>query len=522
MMNSQILSIITFLPLAGIFALLLTPANKKGVISFIATLTTAITFVVSLPLYAGYDAAAGGFQFVERMEWIGSLGIHYHLAMDGISLVLVLLTTFLSLIAVISSYTAIDKRYKEYMILLLLLQVGMTGVFIAMDLFLFYIFWEVILIPMYLLIGIWGGKERVYASVKFFLYTLAGSTMMLLAIIYLAWLHKNQFGVWSFGLADVQKLTLGFDVQIILFVAFALGFAIKVPLFPFHTWLPDAHTEAPTAGSVILAGVLLKMGTYGFLRFNIPLFPAATAYLADAMIWLSVIGIVYGALMAMVQTDIKRLVAYSSVSHLGFVMLGIFALNEEGLTGGILQMINHGISTGMLFLIVGMIYERKHTRAIEDYGGIAKVIPVFSVFFMIATLSSIGLPGMNGFVGEVMIMTGGFLYKPVFGIIAASGVILAAVYMLWMYQRVMFGPLKHESNANLKDLNFREIGILIPLVVIILWIGIYPKGLTDKFSADVKRIMVQAGKPVVEAVPIVPSVTENPSGHADDAKKEIH
>ncbi len=499
-MDYPILSIITFLPLVGIIAMLFIPSGKKGMISFLATLITAITFIVSLPLYTMYDASKGGFQFTEKMDWISSLGIQYHLAMDGIALTLVLLTTFLSMIAVISSYTAIEKRYKEYMILLLLLQIGMTGVFTSMDLFLFYIFWEVILIPMYLLIGIWGGKERVYASIKFFLYTLAGSTMMLIAIIYLAWMHKNQFGQWSFQLLQIQKLAMDVNTQVLLFSAFALGFSIKVPLFPFHTWLPDAHTEAPTAGSVILAGVLLKMGTYGFLRFNIPLFPDATQLFAPVMMWLSVIGIVYGALMAMVQTDIKRLVAYSSVSHLGFVMLGIFALNEEGLTGGILQMINHGISTGMLFLIVGMIYERKHTRLIADYGGIAKVIPVFSVFFMIATLSSIGLPGMNGFVGEIMIMTGGFLARPLFGIIAASGVILAAVYMLWMYQRVMFGPLKHASNENLKDLNLREIGILVPLVALIFWIGVYPKGLTDKFAQDVKRLMHYSGKVTVQAV----------------------
>ena len=494
-----ILSLITLLPVAGIAVLLFVPASRTRLINIITTVTALAAFILSLPLYFGYNEVAGGYQFVEKYHWLESFGISLQIGIDGISLLLILLTTFLSLIAIISSYSAITTRYKEYMITLLILQVGMTGVFEAMDLFLFYIFWEVILIPMYLLIGIWGGKDRVYASIKFFLYTLFGSTLMLISIIYMAYMCKAQFGYISFSFYDIFRLQIEPSVQIVLFLAFALGFAIKVPLFPFHTWLPDAHTEAPTAGSVILAGVLLKMGTYGFLRFNLPLFPDATTTLAPYMIGLSIIGIIYGALMAMVQPDVKKLVAYSSVSHLGFVMLGIFALNEEGLTGGILQMINHGISTGMLFLLVGMIYERRHTRNISDYGGIAKTVPVFATFLMIATLSSIGLPGMNGFIGEIMIMSGGFLAKPLYGILAASGVILAAVYMLWMYQRVMFGPITIEENKTIQDLNFREVAILVPLVALIFWIGVYPNAMTSKYQKSVKELVQLKDKNIVKA-----------------------
>ncbi len=494
-----ILSLITLLPLAGIALLLAVPGTRTRVITIITTATALAAFLLSLPLYFGYNGETGGYQFVEKYYWLESFGISLQIGIDGISLMLILLTTALSLIAVISSYSAITTRYKEYMITLLILQMGMTGVFEAMDMFLFYIFWEVILIPMYLLIGVWGGKDRVYASIKFFLYTLFGSTLMLISIIYMAFMCKEQFGHISFGFSDIFRLHIEPSVQIVLFLAFALGFAIKVPLFPFHTWLPDAHTEAPTAGSVILAGVLLKMGTYGFLRFNLPLFPDATITLGPYMIGLSIVGIIYGALMAMVQPDVKKLVAYSSVSHLGFVMLGIFALNEEGLTGGILQMINHGISTGMLFLLVGMIYERRHTRLIADYGGIAKTVPIFATFLMIASLSSIGLPGMNGFIGEIMIMSGGFMVKPLYGILAASGVILAAVYMLWMYQRVMFGPITIEENKSIKDLNFREVAILVPLVALIFWIGVYPNALTSKYQKSVKELVQLKDKNIVKA-----------------------
>jgi NADH-quinone oxidoreductase subunit M len=371
----------------------------------------------------------------------------------------------------------------------------MIGVFLSLDLFLFYIFWEVILIPMYLLIGIWGGKNRLYASLKFFLYTLAGSTLMLLASIYLAVQVKNQTGNLSFSLIDIIHLSLTAKEQTVLFLAFALAFAVKVPYFPFHTWLPDAHTEAPTAGSIILAGILLKMGTYGFLRFNLPMFPEATVQMAPFMSVMAVIGIIYGAFMALVQTDIKRLVAYSSVSHMGFVMLGIFALNEEGLNGAVLQMINHGISTGMLFLLVGMIYERRHTRIISEYGGITRVMPVFAIYTMIALLSSIALPGTNGFIGEFLILSGSFLSNHLLGIMAASGVILGAVYMLWMYQRVFFGKIENKENESLKDLSFREHSLLIPLVILIFAIGIYPKYFMNYFSSPVKGLVKTSDVP---------------------------
>ena len=487
-MSVPILSIITFLPLLGIPLVALIPGKRSMLLHAVATVFTGATFLVSLLLIPAFKTDVSGFQFVEKLNWIQSLGIQYYMGLDGISIYLIILTTFLTLIACISAYTAIETRVKEFVITLLVLEVGMNGVFLALDLFLFYIFWELILVPMYLLIGIWGGKNRFYASLKFFLYTLAGSTLLLLASIYLAYQVKLQTGQMSFSLLDMQALILDPKVEIYLFLAFALAFAVKVPYFPFHTWLPDAHTEAPTAGSVILAGVLLKMGTYGFLRFNIPLFPDATVTMAPYMTGLAVIGIVYGAFMALVQTDVKRLVAYSSVSHMGFIMLGIFALNDEGLNGAIIQMLNHGISTGMLFLLVGMIYERRHTRAIIDYGGIAKVMPVFAVFTMIALLSSIALPGTNGFVGEFLILSGGFIRNHVFGIIATSGVIFGAVYMLWMYQRVFLGKIEKSENEKLSDLNFRETFILVPLVVLIFAIGIYPNYLMKSFKEPVKNL----------------------------------
>lgn len=489
MSDFPILSLLIFMPLAGIILLLLIPSAKARFINTVAVLTGSTVCILALRIYMGFDPGNGSFQYVERYRWLERYGISFHIGVDGISLLLIALSAMLGLIAVISSFRSITERYKEYMITLLFLQIGMTGVFAAMDMFLFFIFWEVILIPMYILIALWGGKERVYASIKFFIFTLSGSTLMLIAIIYLAYMCKTQFGYISYDFTDIFRLSIEPGVQLTLFLAFALSFAIKVPLFPFHTWLPDAHTEAPTAGSVILAGILLKMGTYGFLRFNLPLFPDATVTMAPYMIALSITGIIYGALMAMVQPDVKKLVAYSSVSHMGFIMLGIFSLNTEGVTGAVLQMINHGISTGMLFLLVGMIYDRRHTRQIADYGGIAKTVPVFATFFMIASLSSIGLPGMNGFIGEIMIMIGGFMVKPLYGILAASGVIFAAVYMLWMYQRVMFGPITHEENRNIKDLSFRERAILIPLVCLIFWIGLYPRPLISRYHKSVENII---------------------------------
>lgn len=484
-----ILSTIIFLPLAGVAVLLFIPGRRTRMINSVTLINGSLSLFLTIMMYAQFEETVSGYQFVERYYWLRGYGISFHLGIDGLSLILITLSSLLSLLAVISSFKSISSRYKEYMITMLFLQCGMTGVFAAMDMFLFFIFWEVILIPMFILIALWGGKERIYASVKFFLFTLFGSTLMLISVIYLAYLSKKEFGYISYDFTDIFLLNIDPGMQILLFLAFALSFAIKVPLFPFHTWLPDAHTEAPTAGSVILAGILLKMGTYGFLRFNLPLFPDAAITMAPYMIALSIVGIIYGALMAMVQPDMKKLVAYSSVSHMGFIMLGIFSLNEEGVTGAFLQMINHGISTGMLFLLVGMIYDRRHTRLIADYGGIAKTVPVFATFFMIAALSSIGLPGMNGFVGEIMIMIGGFMAKPLYGIIAAGGVILSAVYMLWMYQRVMFGPVTIDANRTIKDLDYREKFTLIPLVILIFWIGIYPQPLISKYNSSVKSVI---------------------------------
>jgi NADH-quinone oxidoreductase subunit M len=378
------------------------------------------------------------------------------------------------------------------MICMLLLETGMIGVFVALDLILFYIFWEGMLIPMYFLIGVWGGPRRIYATLKFFLFTMAGGVLMLVGIISLYYLNGGRpGGEYTFDLLKIYGLDLPFSVQAWLFLAFAVAFAIKVPMFPFHTWLPDAHVEAPTAGSVILAGVLLKMGTYGFLRYALPLFPEATRYFTPLFSWLAIIGIIYGALVSMVQPDLKKLVAYSSVSHLGFVMLGIFALTVQGVTGGILQMINHGLSTGALFLLVGMIYERRHTRMIEDFGGLARIVPVFTASFLIVTLSSIGLPGLNGFVGEFLILVGTFRVNILYGVLATSGVILAAVYMLWMFQRVMFGKVTREANRLLSDLTPRELAVLVPVIGFIVWIGVYPKPFLQPMEASVKQVLAQ-------------------------------
>ncbi|MEA2109291.1 MAG: NADH-quinone oxidoreductase subunit M, partial [Pseudomonadota bacterium] len=392
-------------------------------------------------------------------------------------------------ICVLSSWTYIQKHVKEYMACLLLLETAMLGALVSLDLILFYVFWELMLIPMYLLIGVWGGDNRIYAAVKFFLYTAAGSVFMLLSIIFLYYYNYKVTGVYTFSILELYKLNIPISVQFWLCLSFFVSFAIKVPMFPLHTWLPDAHVQAPTAGSVILAGVLLKMGTYGFLRFAMPLFPYSTHQFTPFMATLAVIGIVYGALVAMVQPDMKKLVAYSSVSHLGYVMLGLFALNMQGIEGGIYQMLNHGISTGALFLIVGMIYERRHTRMIKDFGGIAKVMPVFATFFMIATLSSVAVPGTNGFVGEIMILIGAFRSFPIFAVVAASGAILGALYMLWMYQRVMFCPLDKPENQKLKDLNFREIITLLPLAVLVFVMGFFPGLFLRKMDATVSHFI---------------------------------
>ena len=473
-----ILSLIVFLPLVGCLVLLLIQQENKKAIQQTAFGFSMVTFFVSLLLLLGFDASNVNLQFAETQSWIPTLGVSYSIGIDGISLLLILLATLITPIAILSSFSAVTEKTKAYYASILFLETSMLGVFMAMDLFLFYIFWEIMLVPMYFLIGIWGGGRRLYSAIKFFLFTLFGSLFMLLGILGVYFLNHNPeygTGEFTFNLIDLYKMNLPLSFQIWLFLAFFLGFAIKVPMFPFHTWLPDAHTDAPTAGSVILAGVLLKMGTYGFVRFSLPLFPEASHAFVPMIVILSLIGIVYGAFLALAQKDIKRLVAYSSVSHLGFVMLGMFALNQHGLTGSLLQMINHGISTGALFLLVGMLYERRHTRLIADFKGLATPMPILAVFFAITMFSSIGLPGLNGFIGEFLILVGAFQYNKVYAGIAVIGVILGAAYMLWLFQRIILGPVDKPENKILQDLNAREIIYMVPLLLLMFWIGLYPK-----------------------------------------------
>jgi NADH-quinone oxidoreductase subunit M len=485
-----ILSLVTYLPAAAAIVLLLFPKRSVGAIKFFAFGASLATFVVSLHLYFHFDPANGQMQFEEWTSWIEGGLIRHHLGIDGISLFLILLTTFLTPLAILSSWTSVTRRLKPYMICMLFLETGMLGVFVALDLVLFYVFWEVMLIPMYFLIGVWGGERRVYAAVKFILYTMVGSLLMLVAILVL--FHLN--GGNTFDLVQITRnltsgaIRLSNSQELWLFMAFLLAFAIKVPLFPFHTWLPDAHVEAPTAGSVILAGVLLKMGTYGLLRFCLPLFPVASIISAPYLSVLALVGIVYGALVAMVQPDLKKLVAYSSVSHMGLVVLGIFAFTQQGLQGSTLQMLNHGLSTGALFLLVGMLYERRHTRLIADFGGLAHRNPVLAALFLVVTLSSIGLPGLNGFVGEVLILAGAFLKSPVFAAVAATGMILGAVYMLWMYQRVFLGKVTNPANEEMKDINTRERLLLIPILLVMLWIGVYSAPFLHRMEASLKLV----------------------------------
>ena len=519
-MSNHLLSLTTFLPILGVLLLLFIPKDSKGLLRGVTVAVTVATFIVSLPIMLGFQPNAE-FQFTENIPWIaaGPFVMRYNIGIDGISLWLVMLTTFIMPIAVLSTFTAVEEKVKEYMILLLLLETGMLGAFISLDMFLFYIFWEVMLIPMYFMIGIWGGKNRIYAAVKFFIYTMVGSLLMLVALIYL-YFKGLEAGFTDFGLLQFFHLQLPLVTQVWLFLAFALAFAIKVPMFPLHTWLPDAHTEAPTAGSVILAAILLKMGTYGYVRFAIPLFPEAAIKFAPLIATLAVIGIIYAALVAMVQEDVKKLVAYSSVAHLGFVMLGVFAFNVEGITGGMLQMINHGISTGALFLIVGFIYERRHTRLITDFGGLAKQMPIFATIFMIVTFSSIGLPGTNGFVGEFLVLIGAFGSSlRWWTIVASSGVILSAVYMLWMFQRVMFGELDNPKNQKLLDLNAREIGIMLPLIILIFVMGLYPKPFIDKMDPAIQKLVSQvrsvskkAQNMPIQGVPAGHPAMEMPAG----------
>ena len=491
-MTIGLLSAVTFVPTLGAIVVALLPrrlANGHRVAGLVITL---VTFALSLPLWFGFDGDSADMQFEEFHRWLPTLGVGYHVGIDGISLLLVLLTTFLTPIALASAWHAIEDRTKEFVITMLLLETGMLGVFVSLDLFLFFVFWEAMLIPMYLIIGVWGGGNRIYAAVKFVLYTMVGSALMLVAILSLYYQHGAATGAYTFDLLTLARWVMPpGSAQNLMFLAFALAFAIKVPLFPFHTWLPDAHVEAPTAGSVILAGVLLKMGTYGFLRFCLPLFPDASVEFAPLVFTLAVIGIVYGAWVSTVQPDLKKLVAYSSVSHLGFVMLGLFTLTQQGVVGGVIQMINHGLSTGALFLMVGMIYERRHTRLIAEFGGLWKVIPAFSALFLVVTLSSVGLPGLNGFVGEFLVLLGAFQVSFWLAALAASGVIFAAVYLLWMYQRVIFGEVTHEENLRLKDLSPREWALLVPVLVFIVWIGVAPTVFTGKTEATISALLAQ-------------------------------
>jgi len=484
-----ILSILIFFPLLGAILLLFVDRKQSLFIKVFTLIFSLVEFAASIPLWFLFDDKAKTMQFVEKAAWFPEWGVSYLLGIDGISLLLVLLTTFLTVICVLCSWKAIEDKVKEYYITFLFLETAMIGTLCALDLVLFYIFWELMLIPMYLLIGIWGGPKRIYAAIKFFLFTMAGSVLMLVAILALYFYYYNTTGVYTFSVLDLYKANIPLAKQYWFFAAFALSFAIKVPMFPVHTWLPDAHTEAPTAGSVILAGVLLKMGTYGFLRFAIPLFPGAAFDAIPIISILAIIGIIYGAIVSMMQPDLKRLIAFSSVSHLGYVMLGMFAFNMQGVQGSIYQMLNHGISTGGLFLIVGMVYERRHTRMIADFGGLSKVMPVFATFFMIITLSSIALPGTNGFVGEFLILLGAFKANAVYGVLATTGVVLGAVYMLWMFQRVMFGVVTKEENKKLKDLGAREVLILVCMVFFIILMGVYPKMFFKKMDTSVSEYL---------------------------------
>ena len=523
-----ILSVLTYVPLAAAVLILFMPKDQTKLIKFFTTGVFFADFLLSLYLWFGWDAAQRAADATGRspawvfeegpFPWITSLGVSYHFGVDGMAMLLVMLTTFLGVIAAWSSWKYIQVREKEYYVWLLILQTGMLGVFCSLDFFLFYVFWEVMLVPMYFLIGIWGGTNKLYAAIKFFLYTLAGSVLMLIAILVLYFQTPVVNGVHTFDLDAILKLAIAPSVQWWLFAAFFVGFAIKVPMFPFHTWLPDAHVEAPTAGSVILAGVLLKMGTYGFLRFAMPILPDATVAWMPFLMLLCIIGVVYGAMVAMVQKDAKKLVAYSSVSHLGFCMAGAFALTSAGLKGSILQMINHGISTGGLFLLVGIIYERTHTRIIKDYGGLAKLMPVYAAFFMIITLSSIGLPGLNGFVGEIVILLGAYLMPPGLAFsksilfVLVSGMLLGAAYMLWLYQRIFFGEITNphlEEHVKGKDMTAREWGYMVPLVIVAFWIGLYPMPVMNKMDKSVDFIMSRM-QPAMQRAGVKMEVAEVP------------
>jgi len=493
---------LTFLPLLGALVLMAIPREEEGLLRGLALAITIVTFALSLPLLSGADE--GGYSLMVDWEWVKSLGIHFRLGVDGLSLWLVMLTTFLMPIVLLSTYSSISKKVREFVVAMLVLETGMIGTFLALDLFVFYVFWEIMLIPMYFIIGIWGGDRRLYASIKFVLYTLVGSLLMLVAILYLYVKHHDAASAWSFSYFDLGRVILTPREQLFCYGAFALAFCIKVPLFPLHTWLPDAHVEAPTAGSVILAAVLLKFGTYSLLRFAMPLFPDAVIKTAPLLAILATIGIVYGSLVAFAQKDIKKLIAYSSVAHLAFVVLGLAMWNQKAIVGAVYQMLAHGISTGGLFLCVGVLYERRHTRRIDEYGGVASVMPKYFAIFLIITLASIGLPGLSGFVGEFLILNGSFnayqswssaglpsffVHPKVLATIATTGVILSAVYMLYLFQKVMFGPLTNPRNRDLPDLTNREIAVFVPIVAMAFWLGIYPATFLRGIDPAVKRTM---------------------------------
>ena len=500
-MTAHLLSLILFLPLAGMLLILLLPDSVR-VVRSVAITTAALTFVLSLFLLPRFETGEpAGFQFVDRASWIPAIGAQYLIGIDGISLLLLLLTTLISLLAIVCSYDSVKDRAKLFYAMMLLLETGVLGVFVSLDLFLFYLFWDTVLIPMYFIIGIFGGPRRSYAAIKFFLYTLLGSVFLLLGFLALYFQYGQATGIYTFELTKLMNANLPLGSQQWIFWALFLGFAVKVPMFPLHTWLPDAHVEAPTAGSVVLASLMLKMGTYGFIRFSLPLAPAASSSpgIVNTMVTLSLIAITYGALVCLMQRDWKKLVAYSSVSHLGFCTLGIFALNYNGIAGSVLQQVNHGISTGLLFLLVGFIYERRHTREIADFGGIAQVMPVFATIFAITVFSSAGLPLLNGFIGEFTILSGAFAVNRSWAVVGAIGIILSAAYLLWLYQRTMMGPIKFEVNRGLKDLTLRERAVVVPLVVLAFAIGIYPAPLfhvlQPAVTALVNHVQAQGLRP---------------------------
>jgi NADH-quinone oxidoreductase subunit M len=490
-MNAHLLSIVLFTPLAGAILLVFVNRRHEDAVRWIANAFGVAGFAVSLPLWFRFQPFGAPWQFVERVEWIPSIGATYFLGVDGFSALLVLLTTLLGAIAVLSSWTAVTERVKEYYIVLLVLQSALIGTFVALDALLFFVFWEAMLVPMYFLIGIWGGGRRLYSAIKFFLFTLAGSVVLLLGILGLYFFNHAATGAYSFDITLFHQLSIPPGLQKWIFLALLAGFAVKVPLVPLHSWLPDAHTDAPTAGSVMLAAIMLKMGTYGFFRFSLPILPDASRYFVPMMAALALIGILYGALVALAQSDWKRLVAYSSVSHMGMITLGMFALTPVGITGSLVQQINHAISTGAMFLIVGVIFERRQTREISEYGGLSKVMPVFATVFLVMTLAAIGLPALNGFIGEFLILQGVYVVHKTWTAVAALGIVLSASYMLWLYQRTMFGRIDNPANAALKDLNAREIATFVPLVALAIWIGLYPEPVLRRLQSSVGRVVVR-------------------------------